>query len=331
MSSGRRGGRLVVASVIFALAFAGLLRDAWGCASIPAPAKNIDAVDYRRGGGIDEALRARNDTAMDTIRTYARLVSMAADRYFADGATSAALCTVSDLQQWAQAKALLGTIPNVQAERERAAIVGGLAFAYLKTKGNAEPADRAVIEAWLDALASGIESGFGDKAQPGRRSLELAGFAALAVGAAIGNQDHWRFGREAYETSLAAIDPDGVLETVTTGEERLLFDQNIALGSLVMMAELAARQTGEDWYALDLGAIHRLADRVLDGLRDPSWFADRSGKNQFLPSGRDLAWIAFYARRFPARFAGRVPDGAIFQLPRLGGDLTTLAEKWVKN
>ena len=76
---------------------------------------------------------------------------------------------------------------------------------------------------------------------------------------------------------------------------------------------------------------HRLADRVLDGLRDPSWFADQTGKSQFLPSGRDLAWIAFYARRFPDRFAGRVPDGAVFQSPRLGGDLTVLAEKWVRN
>lgn len=329
--TGRRRGRLFVASAFLVLGFAGIGQDAWGCAAIPNPVRDIDAVDYRQGGGIDEGLRTRNDAAMDTIRTYARLVSTAADRFLADGAASAALCTVMDLQQWAQAKALLGAVANVQAERERAAILGGLAFAYLKTKDTATPADKAVIDGWLDALARGIESGFGDKAKPGRRSLELAGLATLAVGAAIGNQDHWRFGKEAYETSLAAIDPDGVLETVTTGEERVLFDQNVALGSLVMMAELAAKQTGEDWYGHHDGAIHRLADRVLDGLRDPSWYAERSGKPQFLPSGRDLAWIAFYARRFPARFAGRVPDGAIFQLPRLGGDLTTLAEKWVKN
>ena len=87
---------------------------------------------------------------------------------------------------------------------------------------------------------------------------------------------------------------------------------------------------GEDWYERRDGALHRLANRVLDGLRDPSWFATQTGKEQVLPSGRDLAWIAFYARRFPDRFAGRVPDGAIFQSPRLGGDLAVLAEKWVK-
>jgi poly(beta-D-mannuronate) lyase len=314
-----------------ALGYAGIIHEARGCATVPAPIRDINAVDFRQDGGVDPALRALNDTAMDPIRTYVRLVSAAADHFLADGTPAAALCTVEDLRQWAQAKALLGNTANVQAERERAAQLGGLAFAYLKTRDSALPADQAVIDGWLDELASAVEVGFDDKAKPGRRSPELAGLAALAVGATIGKEEHRRFGREVYEHSLGAIDADGTLETAMGGGDHVLFDQNIALGALVMMAELGALETNEDWYAVHDGAIHRLADRVLDGLRDPSWFADRSGKSQFLPSGRDLAWIAFYARRFPARFAGRVPDGAIFQLPRLGGDLTTLAEKWVRN
>ena len=330
-SAGHGQGRRVAAAAVLALVFSGTAPQAWGCAAIPAPVKDIRAVDYRQNGGIDAALRARNDVAMDPIRTYARLVSNAADRFLAaDDAPSAASCVMSDLQRWAQGKALLGAMANVQAERERAAIVGALAFAYLKTRDGASVADKATINSWLDDLASAIEVGF-PETTPARRSLPLAGVASLAVGAATGNQEHWRFGRQAFEALVDAIAPDGTLETAMTGGDRVLFDQNIALGALVMMAELAAKQTGEDWYAFRDGAVHRLADRVLDGLRDPSWFAERSGKNQFLPSGRDLAWIAFYARRFPARFGGRVPDGAIYQLPRLGGDLTTLAEKWVKN
>ena len=143
------------------------------------------------------------------------------------------------------------------------------------------------------------ESSFGDPARPANRRLALVALATVAVGAATRNGDHWRFGEEAYDQSLAAITPEGVLEIEMRGGERALFDQDFALGALVMTAELAANQAGEDWSERD-GAIHRLANRVLDGLRDPAWFSARPGRSSFLAEqGGIFAWIAFYARRFP--------------------------------
>jgi poly(beta-D-mannuronate) lyase len=303
------------------------------CPSVPAPIRDIDAVDYHVGDAgvlIDPTLRSQNDAAMEPARTFVRLVSASADHFVAEGKSPAALCALANLHQWAEGEALLGTMANMQAERERAGLLSGLAFAYLKTKDLASSLDRSMIEPWLDRLARGVESSFGDPARPANRRLALVALATVAVGAATRNGDHWRFGEEAYDQSLAAITPEGVLEIEMRGGERALFDQDFALGALVMTAELAANQAGEDWYERRDGAIHRLANRVLDGLRDPAWFSAQTGKEQLLPSGRDLAWIAFYARRFPERFAGRVPDGAIFQSPRLGGDLAVLAEKWVK-
>jgi poly(beta-D-mannuronate) lyase len=303
---------------------------AMGCPTFPAPISDINAFEFRTdiGGAVDPVLRERNNAVMEPLRTYARFVSSAADRFVADADIPAGMCALSGLRQWAQASALLGVMANAQAERERATLVSGLAFAYLKTKGLASDDDKKLIEAWLVDLAKSVETGFAGPARP--RSVELAGLAALAVGAATGDREHWQFGESVYDQALAAIDNDGLLSTAMMGGERVLFDQNIALGALVMMAELAARQLGQNWYMRHDGAIHRFADRVLDGLHDPSWLGERCGKSQFLPSGRDLAWIAFYARRFPDRFAGRVPDGANFQSPRLGGDLTVLAEKWVR-
>jgi poly(beta-D-mannuronate) lyase len=304
-----------------------------GCAVVPDPVRDINAVDYRTGPGgmtIDSSLRARNDAAMEPQRTFVRVVSSSADHYIADNKTAAAECVLTALRDWANGGALLGATANAQADRERSGLTSGIAFAYLKTKDAASLEDQQTIEAWLNKLASGVESAFGDPARPANRSLALAGLATMAVGVATGNGDHQRFGEAAFDQSARAIDEQGVLEIEMGGGERALFDQDFALGNLVMTAELAAKQSGEDWYSRHDGALHHLADRVLDGLHDPSWFAERTGKQQFLPSGRDLAWIAFYARRFPDRFAGRVPDGAIFQSPRLGGDLTVLAEKWVK-
>ncbi|MFI5012711.1 MAG: alginate lyase family protein [Hyphomicrobiales bacterium] len=331
---GRRRGRWVVAPIAWGSLAVWLIPAATACVTVPAPIRDLNAVDYRIGMGatvVDPALRARNDAAMEPVRTFLRLVSAAADHFVADNKVAAGICTLAELRQWAEGGALLGTMANMQAERERAAVVGGLAFAYLKTRDQALADDRKAIEPWLDKLAVAVEAAFAVEARPVSRSLALVGLATMAVGAATGNRDHWRFGEADYDRSLADINGDGVLQVAMLGGERALFDQDFALGSLVMMAELAARQSGEDWYQRRGGAIHRLADRVLDGLRDPGWFTEQTGKGQFRPSGRDLAWIAFYARRFPERFAGRVPDGAIFQSPRLGGDLTTLAEKWVKN
>ncbi len=332
---GRATGRIVVAALAVAALAASHspTRAGVSCAPLPAPIRDLDALDFHIGADgvlIDPGLRAKNNAVMEPARTFVRLVSASADHFVAEEKDAAGLCALAGLRAWAKTEALLGAMSNMQAERERVGLLSGLAFAYLKTRELASSADRFVIEPWLDKLARGVEASFSDPTRPASRRLALVSLATSAVGAAIGNRDHWRFGEEAYEQSLAAINAEGVLEIEMKGAERALFDQDFALGGLVMAAELAARQRGEDWYGRRDGALHRLANRVLDGLRDPSWFATQTGKEQALPSGRDLAWIAFYARRFPDRFAGRVPDGAIFQSPRLGGDLAVLAEKWVK-
>ena len=331
----RRGGRLGVAALGFLVLAAALPRAQAGapCAPLPTPIRDLDAVDFHTGPDavlIDPTLRAQNDAAMEPARTFLRLVSASADHFIAEEKAPAGLCALAGLRAWGEADALLGTMSNSQSQRERTGLLSGLAFAYLKTRDLASNADRASIEPWLDKLARAVEASFGGSARPANRRLALVSLATVAVGAAIGNREHWRFGEGAFDQSLAAINPEGVLDLEMMNGERALFDQDFAVGGLVMAAELAAKEAGEDWYERRDGALHRLANRVLDGLRDPSWFAARTGKAQVLPSARDLAWIAFYARRFPDRFANRVPDGAIFQSPRLGGDLAVLAEKWVK-
>ena len=85
-------------------------------------------------------------------------------------------------------------------------------FAYLKTRNLASTADRAAIEPWLDKLARGVEASFSDPARPANRRFALVSLATAAVGAASDDRDHWRFGEEAYDQSLAAINPEGVLD-----------------------------------------------------------------------------------------------------------------------
>lgn len=141
------------------------------CPSVPAPIRDIDAVDYHVGDAgvlIDPALRSQNDAALEPARTFVRLVSASADHFVAEGKSPAGLCALANLRLWAEGEALLGTMANMQAERERAGLLSGLAFAYLKTKDLASSSDRAMIEPWLDRLARGVEFELPRSRAPGK-------------------------------------------------------------------------------------------------------------------------------------------------------------------
>ena len=116
---------------------------------------------------------------MEPARTFVRLVSASADHFVAEEKDAAGLCALADLRAWAEGEALLGTMSNMQAERERVGLLSGLAFAYLKTRDLASSADRAVIEPWLDKLARGVEASFGDPARPANRRLALVSLATV--------------------------------------------------------------------------------------------------------------------------------------------------------
>src|SRR5262249_29415660 len=144
-----------------------LAQIAEACPSVPAPVRDINAVDYHAdadGKVLDPTLRGRNDAAMVPMRTFVRIVSGGADHFVAENTVSAGMCAIADLRQWAEAGALLGTMANVQAERERAGLLSGLALSYLKTKELARPSDRAAIEPWLDKLADAVQANFGNPA-----------------------------------------------------------------------------------------------------------------------------------------------------------------------
>ena len=81
----------------------------------------------------------------------------------------------------------------------------------------------------------------------------------------------------------------------------------MAAAPLVTTAELAAAN-GVDLYPEERGALGRLVERALSGLRDPAPFAERAGARQERPDRENLAWVAPYLHRVPAD-AAALPAG----------------------
>jgi poly(beta-D-mannuronate) lyase len=244
-----------------------------------------------------------------------------------DGDEASARCAGRWLAAWAGGGAMLGRMSSQQAEIERKLRTAGIAMGYLKVRDMISARERAVIPPWLNKLADNVTA---DQGWPKRRTSVVywTGFAVGAVGTATGAKRHLDDARTIYEGAMTDIRPDGTLSFALARRHKALIYLNHALAPLVMLAELAAMR-GEDWYSIDHGAIHRLAARTLDGLRDPGGFADIAGVSSVdVPRGDDLGWLAFYRRRFPARVRG-APRGP-FRDPWMGGDLTAMAKAWVK-
>lgn len=300
------------------------------CEDAPPPVTDIIADRFYVDSAssiADKAVIARNKNALATLDHTLTAILAMEDRALGGDAASAA-CAGNWLAVWAKGGAMLGHMSSQQAVVERKYRTAGMAVGYLKIRAALDPPDRAAIDAWMDDLADKVVA---DQGWPARRNNHVywAGFAAGAVGTATGTPRLLDYSLRAFEAGLTDIRPDGTLPMELARRQKALEYTNYALAPLVMAAELAALR-GEDWYAHDNGAIHRLAARVLSGLRDPKSFAALAGEPTVdVPRGGVLGWLAFYRLRFPDRVDG-APAGP-FRYPWLGGDLTLTANAWVKH
>jgi poly(beta-D-mannuronate) lyase len=326
ISSRRRFGLAVPLACMIALG-APVARAA--CDDPPPPMRDIIADRFyvdSASSVADKAIIARNKTALATLDHTLNAIIAMEDRSLAGDSGSGA-CAGRWLVVWAKGGAMLGHMSSQQAQVERKLRTAGMAVGYLKIRGVLDATDRATIDAWMNELADRVVA---DRGWPARRNnlVYWAGFAAGAVGTATGATRLLDYSRRAYDAGMADIAPDGTLPMELNRRQKALGYTNYALAPLVMAAELAALR-GEDWYSHENGAIHRLAARVLAGLRDPRSFAALAGEPSVeVPRGGLLGWLAFYRLRFPDRVDG-APAGP-FHYPWLGGDLTLTAKAWVK-
>lgn len=296
------------------------------CPAVPPPVIDITLERFYEdgAGSIVEPTRMEAHKAQTApLVEFVGFITKQADR--ANSQRSApdgtARCALSWIAAWAKGGAYLGKMSSKQAEAQRKWDLAGTALAYLKLKHWATPQDRAAIEPWLGKWADTARTHFDDTRIKHNNHWYWLGLGEAAVAIAIGDDKRWHTAKSIYIDALKDITPEGTLPLEMSREGRALYYHVFAVEPLVVMAEMAAAR-GEDWYALEDGALHRLVKKTTEGLADPTVFDRLAGVAQQRPVKPGYGWAWLYRDRFFDRMTDKIeqPIGHRW----LGGDVDVL-------
>ncbi|HRK18878.1 MAG TPA: alginate lyase family protein, partial [Hyphomicrobiaceae bacterium] len=306
-----------------------LIAAADACAPAPAPVRDISLPRFygdADGSTVDPERDAAHKAAVAGLTAFVREITQSADKALRNAKPERrqelARCALEGLSSWARGGAYLGTMATRQAEYQRKWDLAGLAVAYLKLKPFSRPEQRAAIEPWLREFADRARAFFDDRERQRNNHWYWLGLAVAAVGVAAESPRHWDMARDIMRDAARDIGTDGTLPKEMVRKSRALHYHAFALTPLVVMAELAANR-GEDWYALEAGALHRLANLTIDGLARPDVFDSLASTAQERPVNGRAGWLQLYRARFPDRVTTSIdiPDGHRW----IGGSATILA------
>ncbi|MEC5385940.1 alginate lyase family protein [Uliginosibacterium sp. H3] len=298
-----------------------------GCPAAPAPVRDIRANSYysdAAGSVVDKALHETYERNIGPIVEFHRKVLAMADEYVAKGDRETALCAVGWLRHWASNGALLGEIVNergYQANYIQKWTLGGLAMAQYKVRDLLTADDHKLLDPWLHAQALRALDFWKNPKHQHNNHYYWVAMAVMATSVATRDEALWDTARAMYDEGLSHIAADGSLEAEMARAGMALHYHNYALMPLSTIAELS-RARGENWYTRGDGALFRLASLVADGLLDPSWFAQKTGKAQKVPEGGNLSWTVWMAD-MPLRNADKVKELARrgpFMNSQMGGN-----------
>ena len=310
----------VLAMRLAALIALMVMTSACGAASAcPSPSPPVVDLDVERfygdkaGSKIDAGKLASHDAAVAPLTAFLREVTQDADKALRRTSPKSqmdmAQCAMSWLTSWARAKALLGRMATPQAEYQRKWDFTGIALAYVKLKPFADADQRAVIEPWLVSLADRSRAFFDDPQRARNNHWYWLGLGLAAVGIGADSPRHWDMARGIMSDAARDIAANGTLPKEMERQSRALFYHAFTVMPLVVAAELGASR-GEDWYALDDGALHRLVKATHDGLVQPEAFDRLAGIAQERPVNARAGWLQLYSARFPGRLATPHPTVA---------------------
>lgn len=312
------------------------------CADVPAPVKDLiffSVYTDRRDGvsRVNPKARARYKKALEPLSAYETGLMDMANAYLDSRKPDPAIadCVLRWLEAWAQEDALLGKVnPTGRAVRKWSLAVFASAYAQIREDEALDRSRAARVESWLRKCAWVVKEDYSSgRTGPKTRQNNHMYWAAWAVGMtgmAVQDEKLFRWAVNKTKDALRDVGADGTLELELERQSKAMHYHSFALIPLIMMAESATRN-GEDLYAYDGGALHRIVNRVVGGLRDPSYFEVLTGKTQNLEgtvTSSQLAWIEVYNARFPSReLQFWLNKFRPMTLRRIGGNATLLYRK----
>jgi poly(beta-D-mannuronate) lyase len=262
---------------------------------------------------VDPKAKAAYEAVSRANELFVKEVGKAADGYQVNHSESALECAISLLDGAAKEKVFTRAELGVNGTRDGFYVQGfyldGLAFAYLKVRDSTSITreQRAEIEPWLLQMASSVRDFYDamkrQHAGDGHNNLTYWGaLAVAATGIATDHHDFFDWGMKEYGQAVGQIRSDGTLPLEMDRAAMALHYHLFATAPLVLLAELG-EVNGLGLYSKDNGALHRLVQRTIDGLADPSYFEKTTGVAQEMPKELDgsvIGWAVPYEARFPS-------------------------------
>jgi poly(beta-D-mannuronate) lyase len=321
-----------------ALAASGFATSAIACDAPPAPMRDIDIPRFysdAAGTIVDPKLKAAHDAAQNALTAYLREVTSNADKSVKRSkpaeAQQAADCALSWITTWAKGDAWLGKMAQQQAEYQRKWDLAGVSLAYLKVRRFASPEQRAVIEPWLVLFADATVKFFDNPERKRNNHWYWQGVGLAAVGLAANSKPHWERAKGIMADATKDIAADGTLPMEMERGARALHYHAFSCMPVVAMA-LLGRAGGEDWGALNNGAMDRLVQATAKGLADPTVFDTLAKIPQERPVNPFAGWAQMYTSLRPG-VALTVPPELRDGHRWLGGDVAVLGKvlaEWKK-
>jgi poly(beta-D-mannuronate) lyase len=257
---------------------------------------------------IDPVRQAAYDKSSGQVKAVGQAIVRAADGYRISGSRQAAECAMNRIVAMANDRALSGWMSSGQAYYVQGWVAGAVAIAYLKIRdaGYVTPEQAGSVAKWLQGIGEQTKAYYSTRKTSGQgdgqnNHLYWAGVELAAIGVAANDSPDFDWAMAAYDNGVNQIRPDGVLPLEMARGGRALHYHLYALAPLVLLAEFG-EANGLDLYAHADGAIHRLVNASVAGLRDPSPFEKATGVKQEVPkivSGDQIGWAPPYVRRFP--------------------------------
>ncbi len=311
---------------------------ATACEPPPTPMRDIDIPRFysdAAGTIVDPKLKAAHDAAQNALTAFLRDVTTNADKAVKRTKPAeqkqAADCALGWISTWAKADAWLGIMAQSQAEYQRKWDLAGTALAYLKVRKFASPEQRQIIEPWLIRFADATVKFFDKPERKRNNHWYWQGVGLAAVGLAADSKPHFERAKGIMADASRDIAADGTLPMELERGARALHYHAFSCMPVVVMAALG-RAGGEDWLALNNGAVDRLVQATAKGLIDPAIFDKLAKIPQERPVNPFAGWAQLYTALKPGTVLTVPPelrDGHRW----LGGDVMVLAKvlaEWKK-
>jgi poly(beta-D-mannuronate) lyase len=277
--------------------------------------------------------QAFRDATKD-ITTMERNTSKVVMQYMRDGRPEQLDCALSMLTTWAKADALESTDFNHTGKSMRKWALGSMSSSYLRLKfSESHPLatrqqDAQIIEAWFSKLADQVVSDWNNLPLDKTNNHSYwAAWSVMSTAVATNRKDLFDWSVKEFKVAANQVDAQGFLPNELKRKQRALAYHNYALPPLAMIASFA-QANGVDLRPENNGALKRLGDRVLAGVKDSgNEFQAKDGQKQDmtdLKTDMKFAWLEPYCSLYEC--GPDVLDQKHKMQPfknfRLGGDLT---------